>query len=168
MGKIIFITGGARNGKSQYAVKLVERMAKDTLFLATCIPRDEEMRKRVKEHKEARPVGWKTIEEERDLIPILKKADNEVVIIDCLTLLISNLLLEKEQDIEDEIEGIAHCIRQARYTAIMVSNEVGSGIVPDNELARRFRDITGWANQLIVQYAEEVYLMVAGMPIKIK
>ncbi len=164
---LIFITGGARSGKSQYAVSLASEETRDVLFLATCIPKDEEMRQRVEEHRKNRPKGWKTQEEEKDILPILKDCQSSVVVIDCLTLLVSNLLLAGD-DVEGAIKKLAEFLKEATFTTIIVSNEVGCGIVPDNELARRFRDISGWANQLIARYANEVYFMVSGIPMKIK
>jgi len=164
---IIFITGGARSGKSQYAVSLASEMSKDVLFLATCIPKDEEMRQRVEEHRKNRPKDWKTQEEEKDILPILKGCQSDVVVIDCLTLLLSNLLLAGD-NVEEAIKGVAEFLKEARFTTIIVSNEVGLGIVPENEMARRFRDISGWANQLMAKYADEVYFMVSGIPIRIK
>lgn len=164
---IIFITGGARSGKSQIAVRLASEMSEDVLFLATCIPKDEEMRQRVEEHKKNRPKDWKTQEEEKDILPILKGCQSDVVIIDCLTLFLSNLLLAGD-DVEGAIKGVAEFLKEAPFTAIIISNEVGLGIVPENEIARRFRDISGWANQLMARYADEVYFMVSGIPIRIK
>ncbi|MBU1262347.1 bifunctional adenosylcobinamide kinase/adenosylcobinamide-phosphate guanylyltransferase [bacterium] len=164
---LIFITGGARSGKSQYAVRLASKESGDVLFLATCIPKDEEMRQRVEEHRKNRPKSWKTLEEERDILPILKGCQSDVVVIDCLTLLLSNLLLAGD-NVEEIIKGLADFLKEAKFTTIIVSNEVGLGIVPENEMARRFRDISGWANQLMARYADEVYFMVSGIPIKIK
>ena len=164
---IIFITGGARSGKSQYAVDLASKESGDVLFLATCIPRDEEMKQRVEEHRKNRPKDWKTLEEEKDILSILKDCQSDVVVIDCLTLLLSNLLLG-EDDVREAIKGLVEFLKEASFTTIIVSNEVGSGIVPENEMARRFRDISGWANQLMARYADEVYFMVSGIPIKIK
>ena len=142
-------------------------MSKDVLFLATCFPHDDEMKRRVGEHKKNRPEDWKTIEEEKDILPILKGCKSDVIIIDCLTLLVSNLLLAGD-DVEGAIKEVAEFLKEAKWTAIIVSNEVGCGIVPENELARKFRDIAGWANKLLARYADEVYFMVSGIPMKIK
>lgn len=172
MGKIIFITGGVRSGKSKYAINLAKNTAREIIFLATGVAKDEEMKKRIKEHKESRPDRWRTIEETKNISSILLDIQPpcELVIIDCLTFFVSNLLLEgvDEESILQEIKKIVDTILQVNYTIIVVSNEVGGGIVPDNELGRRFRDIIGLANQIMAKSAHEVYLIVSGMPVKLK
>ncbi len=172
MGKIIFITGGVRSGKSKYAMNLAKNTAREIIFLATGVAKDEEMKKRIKEHKESRPDRWRTIEETKNISSILLDIQPpcELVIIDCLTFFVSNLLLEgvDEESILQEIKKIVDTILQVSYTIIVVSNEVGGGIVPDNELGRRFRDIIGLANQIMAKSAHEVYLIVSGMPVKLK
>lgn len=172
MGKIIFITGGVRSGKSKYAMNLAKNTAREIIFLATGVAKDEEMKKRIKEHKESRPDRWRTIEETKNISSILLDIQPpcELVIIDCLTFFVSNLLLEgvDEESILQEIKKIVDTILQVNYTIIVVSNEVGGGIVPDNELGRRFRDIIGLANQIMAKSAHEVYLIVSGMPVKLK
>ena len=172
MGRLILITGGARSGKSRFAVDLAKRLGERVAFIATCVPRDEEMRKRVEEHKKNRPDSWKTIEEETDVASVLQSLpeDCEVAIVDCLTLLVSNLLLtgESEQEISRQVREIAASTLKLHLTAIVVSNEVGAGIVPENQLGRRFRDIAGLANQILARGAAEVYLLVSGIPLKIK
>ena len=172
MGRLILITGGARSGKSRFAVDLAKRLGERVAFIATCVPRDEEMRQRVEEHKKNRPDSWKTIEEETDVASVLQSLpeDCEVAIVDCLTLLVSNLLLtgESEQEISRQVREIAASTLKLHLTAIVVSNEVGAGIVPENQLGRRFRDIAGLANQILARGAAEVYLLVSGIPLKIK
>ncbi len=184
MGRIIFITGAARSGKSQFAVGLAKKAANapiplqtqtsrdKVVFIATCIPEDEEMKKRVKLHQKERPSSWKTIEGEIDILKALQntKIDSKVVVIDCLTLFISGLLLKgfKEGEIKKKTEEIVKFISGASSTTIIVSNEVGSGIVPENKLARQFRDLVGVANQMMARGADEVYFMVSGIPVKIK
>jgi len=186
MGKIIFITGAVRSGKSQFAVELAGRLAKGTeavgttkggkgkvIFIATCIPEDGETRRRVKLHQRNRPSSWKTIEGEIDILKSLqkiKKTSQAVIIIDCLTLFISGLLLKglKEGEIKKKTREIVKVISGMSPTTIIVSNEVGSGVVPENKLARQFRDLVGIANQTLSRGADEVYFMVAGIPIKIK
>jgi adenosylcobinamide kinase/adenosylcobinamide-phosphate guanylyltransferase len=172
LGRLILVTGGARSGKSRFAVDLAKRLGERVAFIATCVPRDEEMRKRVEEHKKNRPDSWKTIEEETDVTSVLQSLpeDCEVAIVDCLTLLVSNLLLtgESEQEISRQVREIAASTLKSHLTAIVVSNEVGSGIVPDSEIGRRFRDIAGLANQILARGAAEVYLLVSGIPLKIK
>ncbi len=172
MGKLIFITGGARSGKSKYALKLAKNISRKVLFLATGVAKDEEMKKRIEEHKKSRPRQWKTVEKTKDIASALLniKSSYEAVIIDCLTFLISNLLLDgiDEKTILGEIKKIAEIILKADYTTIVISNEVGEGIVPDNELGRKFRDTAGLANQIIAESAHQVYLVVSGIPLKIK
>lgn len=190
MRRVIFITGAARSGKSQLAVKLARGFAKASkgssapiplrtqagigkvIFIATCVPKDDEMRRRVKLHKRERPSSWRTVEGEMDILKVLRdtKKTFQVVIIDCLTLFISGLLLQgfKEREIEKKVREIVKFISGIPRTTIIVSNEVGSGIVPENKLARQFRDLVGVANQIITRCADEVYFMVSGIPIKIK
>jgi len=172
MGKLIFITGGARSGKSKYALKLAKNISRKVLFLATGTAKDEEMKKRIEEHKKSRPTYWETIEETKNIASALLniKSSYKVVIIDCLTFLISNILLDgiDEKTILGEIKKIAEIILKADYTTIVISNEVGGGIVPDNELGRKFRDTAGLANQIVAESAHQVYLVVSGIPIKIK
>lgn len=171
MGKIILILGGARSGKSTHAVILAKKHKK-TAFIATCQPLDKEMRERILLHKEARPKSWKTFEEPKDIEGLLRKIGNEFdcVIIDCLTLLVSNLILagHKEEDILKKIKAIAANLRKKKAKIIIVSNEVGLGIVPANRLGRGFRDITGRVNQIAAKIADEVLFIVSGVPLKIK
>ena len=155
-------------------MKLAEGFDGDkVIFLATTLPRDKEMAERVKMHQESRPKDWKTITEEKNILKIIrgiKESFCHLLIIDCLTLFISNLLLseEKEEKILKGVREIMKLLREAKYITIIVSNEVGCGIVPNNELARRFRDLAGSANQLVAEKADEVYLVVAGIPTKLK
>ncbi len=172
MGKIIFILGGARSGKSSYAIKLAKEHDKKVAFVATCLALDEEMKKRIGLHKKTRPSHWKTFEEPIDLAVLLRKLSHEfdIVIIDCITLLISNLLSEDLEDdkIEERAREMLEALEAAKYKTLIVSNEVGLGIVPDNELGRRFRDIAGKINQMIAHKASEVFFMVSGLPLKVK
>lgn len=172
MGRIIFITGGVRSGKSSYAVKLAGKMNREVIFLATGSAKDGEMRKRISVHRKARPSHWKTIEEGKDLASVLSTINSppKVLIIDCLTFLVSNLLLSRytEESILKSIEEIAKLILESSHTAIVVSNEVGWGVVPNSSLGRKFRDVLGKANQMMAEYAQEVYLMVSGIPVKLK
>ena len=172
MDKFIFIVGGARSGKSRYAQELAKQKGGKVAFFATCIPQDREMKKRVSLHRKMRPRHWKVIEEPKDIKSILLKLKQkfEVIIIDCLGLLVSNFLSDgwKEGRIEKEIKSIVKILSKAKFTSIVVSNEVGGGIVPKNALARKFRDLLGVSNQIISQYADIVYIMQAGIPVKIK
>lgn len=172
MKKIIFILGGARSGKSSYAIELAKRLRGEVVFVATATSIDREMKKRIKLHRAHRPRQWKVIEEDKDIVPILTKLKGryKVVLIDCLGLLISNLLIDnlKDKEIEIKIKGLITAMSRLNLTVILVSNEVGTGIVPENILARRFRDLLGLANQMIARKADEVIFMQSGIPIRIK
>ncbi len=172
MAKIIFILGGARSGKSSYAIELAKKPRKKTALIATCILPDNEMRKRIKAHQKSRPQHWKLVEEGRNIVPCLAELKNEygTILVDCLGLWISNLLIANltDKQIEKEIRKLAKFISVFKANLILVSNEVGSGIVPDNLLARRFRDLLGLANQIIAKIAGEVIFMQSGIPLKIK
>ena len=170
MGKLIFITGGARSGKSAFAQKLANNLSKRVIYIATAGARDKEMKLRIKIHRKNRPSHWKTVEREKNVTEVLSRIaeKNEVILLDCLTLLISNLLLSGEEKILKEIRQLVNEVKKAKATVLIVSNEVGMGIVPDNRLARRFRDIAGRANQIVAQAADEVYLVVSGISMKMK
>lgn len=172
MKKFVFILGGARSGKSSYAIESAKNLRKRTAFIATCISPDGEMRKRIKVHKKSRPQNWKLVEEGKNISSVLVnlKDKYETILIDCLGLWISNLLAENIMDkkIEKEIKNLARFISRLKANVILVSNEVGSGIVPDNLLARRFRDLIGLTNLLMSKKADEVIFMQSGIPLKIK
>jgi len=171
--KMIFLTGGARSGKSRFATELAARLGKTVIFVATCVPQDKEMKRRVALHRQSRPKNWKTIEEPLELSSTLKAISPKkttVVIIDCLTLLLSNLMIAgtTERKILREMEKIVKEIKRYEFSTIIVSNEVGSGIVPENKLARDFRDIAGKINQFMARQSDEAYAMISGFPIKLK
>ena len=172
MKKLIFILGGAKSGKSSYAVELAKKLKKKVVFIATASSSDKEMKKKIELHKISRPQQWKLIEEGKDIGPILStlKDKYEVVLIDCLGLLVSNLLADnlKDEEIERKIKKLVNTILKINLTTIIVSNEVGSGIVPMNPLARRFRDLLGLSNQMIAKKADKVIFMQAGIPVIIK
>lgn len=172
MAKLTFLLGGERSGKSKYAVDLAKDNAKNVLFVATAKNLDKHMDKRIKLHKKERPSDWKTIEEEKDLISVIKKVPRkyDLVIIDCITLFVSNLSLSgcSEKKIKNIVRKLLDRIKAAHFDSIIVSSEVGLGIVPNNSLAREFRDILGKVNQLIAQAADRVYFMVCGLPIDMK
>jgi len=172
MGKLILILGGARSGKSRFAVNLAKKDGGKVSFIATCLPKDLEMKTRIRIHKKARPSHWQTFEEPEDLPLLLKRigAKSKVIIIDCLTLWVSNLLLKgfSENNIEDKINEMLRSLSKTKAKCIVVSNEVGLGIVPKNKLARNFRDIAGRINQLVAVKSDEVFLVFAGIPVRIK
>ena len=173
MGKIIFVIGGARSGKSRFAIDLVRARRKaKTAFIATCRPLDGEMRARIAAHKRVRPSHWRTFEEPERLSAVLEKMGEafEWIVIDCLTLLVSNLLLKRRgaQAIKDEIGAVISRLGKGKAASVIVSNEVGMGIVPGNRLGRDFRDVAGRINQLVAARADEIYFMVSGIPWRIK
>ncbi len=172
MSKITFILGGARSGKSRFAIERAKGIGKKVAFIATCKPSDKEMKGRISIHKKARPSHWQTFEEPQEVSSLLKKMDQEfeVIIIDCLTLFVSNILLEgfKQKDIKKSCEDMLSALKNLNARAIIVSNEVGLGIVPDNKLAREFRDIAGRVNQIVAEEANEVFFMASGLALKIK
>jgi len=178
-GKLIFITGGARSGKSSFAEKIAAKTSKEVVYIATGQLLDEEMAFRIKKHREKRINTWETYEEPIEVRELVSRLglEKEVILIDCLTLLTSNLLLRKEDKVEDskwqeeillEIKKLAEVSYKVPAQVIIVSNEVGMGLVPDNPLGRVYRDILGRANSIIADKADEVFMMVSGIPLKIK
>ncbi len=176
--RCILILGGVRSGKSSFAQKLAVGFGRNVFFVATAEALDKEMSSRIEEHKRNRPRSWHTLEAPTAVGKEIREqiGNAEVVVIDCITMLISNLLVgnsqtrpayEREQVI-DEIEQLVECIDTLEATFIIVSNEVGMGLVPENRLGRLYRDELGKANQILAQHADEVYLMLAGIPIKLK
>lgn len=172
MGKFIFITGGARSGKSTFAVDVARIIKQHKVFMATCIPEDDEMKERVRLHKKSRPSSWRTVECGVELKAALKKEtkSNVVILIDCLTLFIAGLLMKNVScdRIKAELRSVLKVIKQGKATVIIVSNEVGSGLVPETKLGRDFRDIVGVCNRISAASADEVNYVVAGIPLKIK
>lgn len=166
--KIIFITGAVRSGKSQFALEIGKKFLGPKAYLATAQALDEEMTQRIKRHKASRSWEWETIEEPMQIVKTIKERGDEfgLMLIDCLTLWISNLLLAgwTAEKILNETDELLKACGQTGCSFIMVSNEVGWGIVPDNEAARCFRDIAGMVHQKMAQEADEVYLMVCGLP----
>ncbi|MHB9052579.1 MAG: bifunctional adenosylcobinamide kinase/adenosylcobinamide-phosphate guanylyltransferase [Thermoleophilia bacterium] len=175
---MIFVTGGARSGKSGLAEKIAREKGKDVTYIATAEPGDGEMRERIAEHRRRRPSGWRTMEAPGNLPEAVGEAlaSGGVVLIDCLTVYISNLLISQgiatgehfRKAIDREIDQLVEICQSGNGRVILVSNEVGMGIVPDNHLARTFRDAAGRANQKLAAAAEEVYLCVSGIPVKVK
>lgn len=179
MSRIILVTGGARSGKSLFAERYAERLGSTVSYIATAQVYDDEMRIRVDRHKQRRPVNWLTFEAPCHADAIICEAakSSDIVLFDCLTLYTANLLLANEapQDAEkryafvmNEIEKLADSAVQVNKTIIFVTNEVGLGIVPENALAREYRDLAGMVNQKIAAKADEVYLVVSGLAVEIK
>jgi adenosylcobinamide kinase/adenosylcobinamide-phosphate guanylyltransferase len=173
-GELILILGGARAGKSAFAMRLAASSAR-VCFIATAEALDDEMRTRIVCHRAQRPSHWMTIEEPKRLDLALSQAcEAEVVIVDCLTLLVSNWLLASKderactEEVGRIVESILAAARKNEQTIICVSNEVGLGVVPETSLGRAFRDLLGRVNQQVAQNATQVYLLVAGLPIQLK
>ncbi len=173
MSKIIFIIGGCKSGKSNFAQKLsLEIESNQRIYLATGVVTDKEMDRRVKRHREQRKGLFETVECPYDLIEEIEKRQKEgtLLLVDCLTMWINNLLFKgySFEEIEKKIENFVDRINNARGTIVLVSNEVGLGIVPDNELSRQFRDLAGMFHQKVASVAHQVYFVVCGIPTLIK
>ena len=178
-GRITLILGGARSGKSSHAQNLAEAAGRSVIFLATAQALDEEMSTRIQKHRAERPAGWQTLEIPFDLAPHLPQIKSEVVILDCITLLISNLLMQfvKEDLVDEElfmlavkkeINGLIDLFSEHNQHWIIVSNELGLGLVPAYQMGRVYRDALGWANQRLAREADQVLFMVAGIPVVVK
>jgi adenosyl cobinamide kinase/adenosyl cobinamide phosphate guanylyltransferase len=173
MGTIALITGGARSGKSMQALKLAHPYQRK-FFVATGEALDDEMTARIKFHRTSRPPDFQTVEEPVQVVGALEKLGKsaDLVVVDCLTLWLSNLMLRHQWNdgpILAEADKLAAAMQQAPFASIVVTDEVGAGIVPtDHAESRRFRDLLGWTNQKIAAAADQVLLMVAGYPLKVK
>ncbi|GFE60229.1 bifunctional adenosylcobinamide kinase/adenosylcobinamide-phosphate guanylyltransferase [Geobacter sp. AOG2] len=177
MAKTIFITGGARSGKSRFAEELARQFGAPLGYLATAQTLDDEMEERVRKHRLRRGDAWQTVEEPLHLSQALVRCDDtcKAVLVDCLTLWLSNLLFHYEEQGEDaearileDVHSLTATLRKMRTPVIIVSNEVGQGIVPENRLARRFRDMAGQANQLLAAMADEAHVVISGIPLRLK
>ena len=167
MAKSILITGGARSGKSVFAERSVTELGGAPTYIATAQPQDDEMDARIAAHKARRGAEWGLIEEPVDLFGALRQTDTGPRLVDCLTLWLTNLMLS-EADWRAAVNGVAALLPDLSHPVVFVTNEVGLGIVPENALARRFRDAAGAVNQTIAEAADEVFLVVAGQPLKVK
>jgi adenosylcobinamide kinase / adenosylcobinamide-phosphate guanylyltransferase len=167
LAHLTLVLGGARSGKSRHAESLVTGLPPPWLYIATAQPLDEEMAARIAAHRTRRGPGWRTVEAPHDLAPAIGAADGVAVLVDCLTLWLTNLMLA-HADLEVEMSRLEDALGGARGPVTVVANEVGLGIVPDNALARRFRDAAGCLNQRIAARADRVVMMVAGLPLEVK
>ena len=169
---VTLVLGGVRSGKSRYAQQLAEQSGR-VVFVATANISDDEMRRKIERHREERPKKWLTIEEPLELAQALAQHESscDVILIDCLTIFAANLLETEGEDnaaIAGRIAALCGALRQASCAVVLVSNEVGSGVVPAYPLGRRYRDLLGEINQSIAQVADDVVLMVAGLPLALK
>lgn len=185
MGKLILITGGARSGKSSFAEETAGGFGDRILYIATAIGMDDEMRERIRRHRRQRPAGWETLEAWRDFGACLPGllSGRDAVLLDCITVMVSNIMLQKamdwegltidemngvEEDVTKQVAALLSIVRESDVPFILVTNELGMGVVPPYALGRAVRDIAGRVNQLLARSADEVYLCVSGIPVKIK
>jgi adenosylcobinamide kinase/adenosylcobinamide-phosphate guanylyltransferase len=179
MGKLTLILGGTRSGKSSYAQSLAEETGKSVTFLATAQALDDEMSARIQKHRAERSPDWETLEIPLDITTHLGKIKTDVVILDCITLLVTNVLMQFVKDdlvdeepftqvLQKEVDELIAKIRTVNQDWIIISNEVGLGLVPPYQMGRVYRDLLGWANQQLARAADKVIFMVAGIPTVIK
>jgi len=167
---IHFIGGGARSGKSSYALRVAAGIGLRKAFVATASPLDEEMRERIERHKRDRHPSFATFEEPLEVAGLIRREQGnfDVIVVDCFTLWLSNLLAEPNAEIERRCRELIEVAAAASAKVLLVGNEVGCGIVPENALARRFCDLAGMLNRLAAEKAEEVDWMVFGLPVRVK
>lgn len=184
MSKVIMVTGGSRSGKSVLAEKKAREYGKrSVLYIATAIPVDEDMKERIRLHQERRDPEWGTYEGYRDLGEVVSSTEKDTILLDCVTVLITNILMEDEKDFDKltvretedlqaqvimELSNIIKGARDGNKTLILVTNEVGMSVVPSYRLGRIFSDITGKANQMIASLSDEVYVSISGIPLRLK
>ena len=187
MGKLILVTGGARSGKSAFAEDMCQKLGQEIGYIATAAALDEGMVDRIKKHQKRRPSSWKTFEKQEYIHEVFlqESAKNiQVFLLDCLTVWTSNVMLKDhtidwdtlprdqvnqiEADVLGQIEALLQLVKKHNLNLIVVTNEVGLGIVPENRLARIFRDIAGKANEVVASSADEVHFVVSGIPMQIK
>jgi adenosylcobinamide kinase / adenosylcobinamide-phosphate guanylyltransferase len=172
VGHLLLVTGGTRSGKSRYAVERARSWGPRVLYVATCQPADAEMRDRVRRHQAERPASWVTIEPESHILQAIQEHGPQVdgILLDCLTLYVSSLLMAGSGELEvmQQVETLCGVLQKVGRPAAMVTNEVGWGVVPETSLGRLFRDAAGRANQVAARHAEEVVMLVCGLPVVIK
>lgn len=173
----ILILGGARSGKSDYAQRLAGKLSSKVLYVATATAGDAEMAERINKHRLSRPPGWQTLEATMDITPALKAGnyDIDVVLLDCLTLLTTNVLLSDEehpdraeQRLLQDLDSLCNYCQDRGITLIVISNEVGMGVVPPYPLGRQYRDMLGRVNQMMARRADRLLWLLAGFPIDVK
>lgn len=181
-GKIILVTGGSRSGKSKFAEELLKDES-EVMYIATAIITDKEMEGRIEKHIQRRDKNWRTFEGYKNLDSALQQHEEPNILLDCVTIMITNIMFDKQRDfdnitieetemllyeIKKEFEKLLFKARETNRKLVLVTNEVGYGIVPEYKLSRIFRDIAGSINQYIAELSDEVYLVVCGLPMKIK
>lgn len=185
MGKIVLVTGGARSGKSSFAESLCRAQDNQTAYIATSIPFDDEMKDRVKKHRQMRPESWTTYEVYEDIyraVPEIAK-EHQTVILDCVTLMVNNIMFKEPVDFEtcshdvidkveayvkEQVDLLLEAVKKTDLYFVMVTNEIGMGVIGATRLTRIYTDITGRINQQIAKMSDEVYLVVSGIPVKIR
>lgn len=176
MGKVVLISGGIRSGKSSFALKKAKELPGKKVFLAVAQPIDKEMIERIKRHQQERGSQWVTIEEPLEIAKKLKELikDHQVILVECLTTWVGNMLyhIQNKDLIEERFKQLTKLLKQnlkkKMANIFIVTNETGLGIVPDNLLAREYLELLGKLNQMIVEISDEVYFMIAGLPLKLK
>jgi len=169
MAQITFITGGARSGKSSFAQQMAESASPNPVYLATARVWDEDFRLRIERHQSDRGPHWINIEEEKQLSDC--EVEGQTVLLDCITLWLTNIFFDNQFDMDRSLEEAKaewNRFVQKEMNLIVVSNELGMGVHPIEESARKFADLQGWMNQYIAQQASQVFLMISGIPVKIK
>lgn len=164
---VTLVLGGARSGKSRYAEQRLQTMPGPYIYVATAESGDAEMAERIARHQERRGPSWRTVEEPLELTGTLDLHNGSAILVDCLTLWLSNVMFA-DRDVEDSISELTQTLRRADGSVVLVSNEVGYGIVPENAIARAFRDYAGWMHQEIAAVAQSVVLVTAGIPQDLK
>lgn len=166
---VTLVLGGVRSGKSRFAQKLAEKES-SVAFVATAKAVDEEMRNKIRRHQQERPKQWRTVEEPLDLARVFDECAQQfkILLVDCLTLFVANVLEADPEMVNARIDGLVEALRHVPTSVVLVSNEVGSGVVPPYSSGRQFRDLLGEVNQKVASVADKVVLMVAGLPLVLK
>ncbi len=170
MGKITFVLGGVKSGKTNYAINRAIGCRGTVTYLATGSASDQEMKRRIEEHKKMRPKDWQTIEEPLDLISRIKKITSKILVVDCINFWVANLLASgmSKEEILKKISSFCSLLLKRKIHTFIVSNDVGMSLVPVNKTGRAFQELLGKVNQVIARYSDQVNLTVSGIPVKIK